>query len=86
VGSAPRICLGVIVGAKGLRGEVRIKSFTARPADVAAYGPVTTDDGRTFALTVTGAAQGTVTGRLKGVARVDGNVVVDGTMTFALSD
>jgi len=66
--ASSRVCLGVIVGVKGLQGEVRIKSFTERPADVAAYGPVTTDDGRSFALTVTGAAQGAVTGRLKGVA------------------
>jgi 16S rRNA processing protein RimM len=66
--ASSRVCLGVIVGVKGLRGEVRIKSFTERPADVAAYGPVTTEDGRSFELTVTGAAQGAVTGRLKGVA------------------
>ncbi len=66
--NSSRVCLGVIVGVKGLRGEVRIKSFTERPEDVAAYGPVTTDDGRSFALTVTGAAQGAITGRIKGVA------------------
>jgi len=65
---ASRVCLGVIVGAKGLRGEVRIKSFTEDPADVAAYGPVSASDGRKFALTVTGTAQGLVTVRLKGVA------------------
>ena len=59
--------LGVIVGVKGLRGEVRVKSFTEDPADVAAYGPVTTDDGRVFALKVTGLAQGSVTVRIKGV-------------------
>lgn len=65
---APRVCLGVIVGAKGLRGEVRIKSFTEDPADVAAYGPLSTDDGRTFTLTVTGAAAGAVIAKVKGVA------------------
>jgi 16S rRNA processing protein RimM len=66
--SSARVCLGVIVGAKGLRGEVRIKSFTERPADVAAYGPVTTDDGRELSVAVTGAAQGVLVGRIKGVA------------------
>lgn len=66
--AASRICLGVVVGAKGLRGEVRVKSFTERPADVAAYGPLSTDDGRTLALTVTGSAQGVVIARIKGVA------------------
>jgi 16S rRNA processing protein RimM len=66
--AASRICLGVIVGAKGLRGEVRVKSFAERPADVAAYGPLSTDDGRSFTLTVTGKAQGVVIARIKGVA------------------
>jgi 16S rRNA processing protein RimM len=63
-----RVCLGVIVGAKGLRGEVRIKSFTEDPHGVGAYGPVATDDGRTFKVTVVGAAQGVVIAKLAGVA------------------
>ena len=63
-----RVCLGVIVGAKGLRGEVRIKSFTEDPDDVAAYGPVTAADGRSFTITVVGAAQGVVTAKLAGIA------------------
>lgn len=65
--ASSRIQLGVIVGAKGLRGEVRIKSFTEDPADVAAYGPVVADDGREFTLKVTGSAQGVVIARIKGV-------------------
>lgn len=66
--ASSRVCLGVIVGVKGLRGEVRVKSFTETPADVAAYGPLTTDDGRELALTLTGSAQGVLTARIKGVA------------------
>ncbi len=63
----PRICLGVIVGVKGVRGEVRIKPFTEVPADVAAYGPLTSKDGRSFAVTVTGFHQGVVIAKLNGV-------------------
>lgn len=63
-----RVYLGVIIGAKGLRGEVRIKSFAEDPADVAAYGPLRTDDGRTFTLSVTGAASGAVIAKVNGVA------------------
>ena len=66
--ASSRVCLGVIVGVKGLRGEVRVKSFTEDPVDVAAYGPLATEDGRSFALTVSGAAQGAVIARIKGVA------------------
>ena len=40
-GPAGMVCLGVIAGARGLRGEVKIRSFTAEPAAIAAYGPLT---------------------------------------------
>lgn len=42
---ADRVCVGAVAGARGVRGELRIKPFTANPADVAAYGPVETEDG-----------------------------------------
>jgi 16S rRNA processing protein RimM len=67
VNAAPRICLGVIVGVKGVRGEVRIKPFTESPEDVAAYGPLTSADGRDFKVSVVGFHQGVVIARLKGV-------------------
>ncbi len=40
-----RVCLGVITGAHGVRGLVRVKPFTENPADVAAYGEVADEDG-----------------------------------------
>lgn len=35
-----RICLGVVTGAHGVRGEVRLRSFTAEPEAIADYGPL----------------------------------------------
>lgn len=35
-----RVLLGVVAGAHGIRGEVVVRSFTADPADIAAYGPL----------------------------------------------
>lgn len=35
-----RICLGLIIGASGVHGEVKIKPYTGAPEDVGAYGPV----------------------------------------------
>ena len=34
------VCLGLIGRPKGVRGAMRITTYTARPEDVAAYGPV----------------------------------------------
>ncbi|MBM3512899.1 MAG: 16S rRNA processing protein RimM [Alphaproteobacteria bacterium] len=66
--SAKRVCLGVIVGAKGLKGEVRIKSFTASPEDIGTYGELTSEDGsRQFKLKATGFQKGAVIGRISGV-------------------
>ena len=63
-----RILVGAITGAHGVRGQVRIRSFTADPLAVAAYGPVTDEDGkRRFELIVTGATKGGVIARLAGI-------------------
>ena len=37
--------MGVITAAHGIKGRVKIKSFTAQAADIAAYGPLLLDDG-----------------------------------------
>ncbi len=48
-----RICVGAIAGAHGVKGDFKLKSFTSMPEDVAAYGPVETEDGaEVFTLTL----------------------------------
>ena len=42
------IPVGVIMGAHGIRGEVKVKSFTAIPSAFASYGPLSASDGRIF--------------------------------------
>jgi 16S rRNA processing protein RimM len=66
---AKRILVGAIAGAHGVRGEVRIKSFTANPRAIGRYGPVEDETGaRSFKLTVRGETKGLVIARLDGVA------------------
>ena len=45
-----RICLGQIGAPHGVRGEVRLHSFTAEPKAIATYGPLETEDGRVFKI------------------------------------
>jgi 16S rRNA processing protein RimM len=45
-----RICLGQIGAPHGVRGEVRLHSFTADPAAIATYGPLESEDGRVFEI------------------------------------
>ena len=42
----PRVLLGVVVAAHGIKGEVKVKTFTESPEGLSAYGPLTTDSGR----------------------------------------
>ncbi|MGB6653844.1 MAG: ribosome maturation factor RimM, partial [Xanthobacteraceae bacterium] len=44
------VCLGQIGAAHGVRGEVRLRSFTADPAAIVGYGPLQTEDGRVIEI------------------------------------
>jgi 16S rRNA processing protein RimM len=45
-----RILIGRILAAHGLKGEVKIKSFTEAPLEIASYSAVMASDGRKFTL------------------------------------
>jgi 16S rRNA processing protein RimM len=83
----PRLCVGIITGAQGVRGVVRIKSFTAVPEDVAAYGPVADEDGqREFALRPVGRAKGVVIATIAGVADRDAAERLKGVRLYVARD
>lgn len=44
------ILIGRILGAHGIRGAVKLKSFAATPADIGRYTPLTANDGRSFEI------------------------------------
>ena len=63
-----RICVGQIGAAHGVRGEVRIKPFTADPLALKSYGPLESEDGaRRFEVLSLRPAKEVVVARLKGV-------------------
>jgi len=62
------ICVGAITGARGLKGEVRIKSFTADPKGISDYGNVFEENGeKSYSIRITGQSKGQVLARLDGV-------------------
>ncbi|SOB94575.1 ribosome maturation factor RimM [Rhodobacter maris] len=64
-----RVCVGAIAGAFGVRGEVRLKSFCTEPEDIAAYGPLFTEDGAgSYTVKLTRPVTGGLGARLSGVA------------------
>jgi 16S rRNA processing protein RimM len=66
-----RICLGQIGAAHGVRGEVRLRSFTADPDAIGRYGPLETEDGRVVQIKSLRAAKDHFVARLKGVSDRD---------------
>jgi len=77
------ICVGAIAGAFGVQGEVRLKSFTAQPEDIASYGPLVTEDGvQSFTITLTGQAKNGFTARLDGVRSKEAADALRGTQLF----
>lgn len=63
-----RICLGQIGAPHGVRGEVRLHSFTADPTAIATYGPLETEDGRVFTIETLRPAKHALVAKLTGVA------------------
>jgi 16S rRNA processing protein RimM len=65
----PQICVARIGAAHGVRGAVKLWTFTEDPLAVKAYGPLTTKDGaRQFEVTQAREAKGHLVATLKGVA------------------
>ena len=82
--SPSRVCLGVIVGAHGVRGDVRVKAFTEDPANLSAYGPLTDETGaRSFTVLTAKPLKGDVLAvRLKEVTNRDAALALKGCELF----
>ena len=66
------ICIGAIIGAFGVKGELRVKSFCTEPSDIGSYGVLTSEDGsQSFDLTVKGPIKGGYSCRIKGIQYKD---------------
>lgn len=67
-GGPRMVRVGAIAGAHGIRGEVRIRSFTAEPKDLVAYGDLFDESGeRRFQVRCTGMAKGVILARIEGI-------------------
>jgi 16S rRNA processing protein RimM len=63
-----RVCLGEITGAHGVKGEVRVRTYTEDPQAIAAYGPLRDEAGtRTFTILSARPAKEGAVARVEGV-------------------
>ncbi|QRM53530.1 ribosome maturation factor RimM [Sinorhizobium sp. BG8] len=61
------VLMGTIGGAQGLRGEVRVKSFTIDPVSLGDYGNLHSEDGRVFEVLEIREAKNMVVVRFRGI-------------------
>ena len=81
------ICVGVLGGAFGVNGEVRLKSYTADPEAIADYAPLTSEDGsRSFDLQITRPLKGGFAARLSDVRTKEEADALKGLQLFAPRD
>ena len=74
------VCVGEIVAPHGVRGLVRVRSFTADPGTIGALGRLTAADrGRTFGLTLLSPHRGQWLARVDGVDDRDAALALSGT-------
>ncbi|HEX2885118.1 ribosome maturation factor RimM [Vineibacter terrae] len=80
-----KVLLGVVQAAHGVRGEVRIRSFCAEPADIGSYGPLSDETGtRRFTVRPTGmSGKGDVLARVDGVSDRDAAEALRGLRLYA---
>jgi 16S rRNA processing protein RimM len=65
---AARICVAQIGGAHGIRGEVKLKSFTADPMTVKNYAPLESEDGAaSFVIEALRPGKDHLVARLRGI-------------------
>jgi 16S rRNA processing protein RimM len=80
---ATRLCLAVITGARGLKGEVRLKSFAQDADHLQSLGPLANeDDSRQFRLYAVKAAPQGVFVRIEGIEDRSAADALRGTRLF----
>jgi len=83
VEDADRLLVGEIGAAQGLKGEVRLRSYTQDPAEIAAYGPLQDEAGaRSIELEHVRITPKALIARIKGVTTREGAEALNGTKLY----
>ena len=77
------LCVGTIAGAFGVRGEVRLKSFTSDPYAIADLAPLVNEDSKQeFEVVITGQTKNGLTARMSGIVSKEEADAKKGTKLF----
>ncbi|ALN72024.1 hypothetical protein M673_04805 [Aureimonas sp. AU20] len=76
------VLLGIVGGAHGIRGEVRVKSFTEDPEDLGAYGPLFDAQGKRYTVRSARVQKNVVVARIAEVTDRNAAERLNGTELF----
>ena len=77
------VCVAAVAAAHGVRGALKLKTFTEDPATVGAYGPLLDEAGRElFAVLVIGPAKGGVIAEARGITDRDAAEALRGVRLY----
>jgi 16S rRNA processing protein RimM len=82
MGATGHVSVGVIVGAHGIKGEVKLKSFTSDPASIGRYGPLQDKSGQVFEISKIKPAKDGFIATLKSVTTRNQSELLRGTELF----
>ncbi|NOR62045.1 MAG: 16S rRNA processing protein RimM [Rhodobacteraceae bacterium] len=80
------ICVGAVMGAFGVRGEVRLKSFCADPSAIETYSPLTTESGKSYEVRLVRSVKSGFGAQLSGIDDKDAADALRGTKLYAKRD
>jgi len=80
------ICVGAVMGAFGVRGEVRLKSFCAEPSAIETYSPLVTSSGKSYELKLVRSVKGGFGARLSSIEDKDAADALRGTKLYTQRD
>src|SRR5580693_3911482 len=82
-----KICVGMIAGAHGVRGLVRLRSFTEDPEAIAGYKPLTDESGeREFEVTIKSVAKDHYVASVEGVSSREAADELRGVKLYVLRE
>lgn len=77
------VAVGIIAGAHGIKGQVKIRSYTANPDDIIAYGALLNKEGtKRFEVRLEGATQNGLIASIKGINDRNAAELLKGTELF----
>jgi 16S rRNA processing protein RimM len=76
------VLLAAIAGAHGVRGLVKLRSFTEIPEQVAAYGPLFDEQGRRYVVELRGRAKADLLAYIQGIDDRDAAQALKGTRLY----